>query len=590
MYRYVALAWDADDAEACGEADRASAELSSQWTGARRALDDHGLRVFVSSEAADSWQTLVQSRQGVIVGRVFRSGRESEESTPTTQEWARIGTTQGRSLLESWWGRYVAIFHTGLPGGISILRDPSSGLPCSICRHRTVWVIFSDIAVCKRLVPLSVDWQHVGEFLRGGNALSPQTGLANVTEVQAGERVTLTRNGMQRSTPWDPLESAINDPVERPGEAVAALRETVDRCVSAWASLHPSIVHMLSGGLDSSIVLSCLSRAPSRPHVTCLHVVSSAKHESERHYARMAAAHMRCELRELTIESCAANLSELMPRVRPGVRPLSTIYEALTSESCANLAAEMSSTAITSGAAGDSLFLQPAAEFAVPDYVCRHGLRADVWRVACNAARVSGQALWPVLWRAISKRALRRNLEHFFDIPHVSGSSTKNRDSRVPPGLAVHLSGMSASVPFYGAFEQSASEPDRCPVLLSQPVMELCLRIPSHVWISGGCDRSLLRQAFASHLPGAIVRRTAKGAANDCYRDVLDLNAEFVRRELLGGRLAAEGWIDPRWITSQLAATSLRGLEYERILHRYLCAEFWLRHWQEPQPAVLIDA
>jgi hypothetical protein len=112
--------------------------------------------------------------------------------------------------------------------------------------------------------------------------------------------------------------------------------------------------------------------------------VSSIEHEMEHHYARLAAEHTGCELRELKIETCTAGLHARLARLRPAVRPLSTIYEALTAEACAALAEETAATAVTSGVAGDSLFFQPAAEFAVADHIRRRGLRATALRTAWN--------------------------------------------------------------------------------------------------------------------------------------------------------------------------------------------------------------
>jgi asparagine synthase (glutamine-hydrolysing) len=569
VYRYVALAWNADDPDAQADASAIRVRLSTEWPGARTVLWERGLAAFASSAHFSSWQTLERPGAGIIFGRLFRTGRETELSAPGLDEWERIRTTRGKSLLDSWWGRYVAIARSASGAGVSVLRDPSGGLPCFIARHRRVWVIFSDIGACKRILSLSINWQYVSHFLQGMSAVTSQTGLLEVTEAQPGECVLMRCDGKQRSRLWNPLEAAIDDPVEDPLWAGRAVRETVERCVNAWASMHGSLVHMLSGGLDSTIVLSCLARAPSKPRISCLHVVSSVEHEMELHYARLAAEHTGCELRELKIDACTADLPAWLSRLHPAVRPLSTIYEALTGETCITLAQEMAATAVTSGAAGDSLFFQPAAEFAVADHVRRRGLRASAFGVAWNAARVSGGCFWPMLWHGILQRSAK-----------CSEVDAESLDRRSPPGLSMQLASLSAAPPFYGSFGHTAREPDRCAVLLSQPLMELCLRIPSDVWIAGGCDRALVRQAFASELPGAIVCRTEKGSANACYGQLVESNAEFIRQELLGGVLAEQGCIDAKWLVSQLAGSRLHALEHDRILHRYLCADFWARHWQ----------
>jgi asparagine synthase (glutamine-hydrolysing) len=626
MYRYIALVWAAHDPDATADAHRFRSRLLAQWADASEVLDEKGVMAFVPSAHARSWQTLAQPGCGVIFGRVFRNGRESAASAPTDQEWASIAASGGQYLLENWWGRYVALFRAGSGtdeggalvnecsrggSGVSILRDPSSGLPCHIARHGRVWVVFSDLSVCRSLLSLSVNWQYVAGFLKTGRGPASQTGLAEVTELQPGELVTLRRDGLRRRKLWAPIETAISRPIEDAATAIREVRATLERCVHAWASLHPSIVHLLSGGLDSSVVLSCLANAPSRPSLVSLHVVSTVAEEEERYYARTAAKGTGCELRELSIVTNGADLSKWLPGLRAGVKPISTIYEALAGAMSTGLASEVGATAITSGVAGDSLFFQPAAEFAAADFIARHGFRPRLAGVAWDAARLSGSTVWSILRHAISRRPLNPHLQRYADDLEQSGTRATALDRapggacdatlldrerlshagaraarRVPPGLPVQLDGMSASVPFYSHFESAAREPDRCPVLLSQPLMELCLRIPSHVWISGGCDRSIVRQAFADRVPSAIWQRTAKGSADAFYGQLVEFNAAFIRETLAGGMLAQQAWLEPDWIDAQLSSRQLRGLEHDRLLHRYLCTEFWVRQYHPADSSV----
>src|SRR5207248_1207100 len=48
--------------------------------------------------------------------------------------------------------------------------------------------------------------------------------------------------------------------------------------------------------------------------------------------------------------------------------------------------------------------------------------------------------------------------------------------------------------------------------LLSQPVMEVCLQIPTYLLVQGGRERSLAREAFADRLPPQILQRRDKGS------------------------------------------------------------------------------
>src|SRR3546814_16146244 len=59
-------------------------------------------------------------------------------------------------------------------------------------------------------------------------------------------------------------------------------------------------------------------------------------------------------------------------------------------------------------------------------------------------------------------------------------------------------------------YPRAVSPPHIAP-LLSQPIVELCLSIPTWMWISGGLNRAVARKAFEGRLPAIITRRTHKG-------------------------------------------------------------------------------
>jgi asparagine synthase (glutamine-hydrolysing) len=132
---------------------------------------------------------------------------------------------------------------------------------------------------------------------------------------------------------------------------------------------------------------------------------------------------------------------------------------------------------------------------------------------------------------------------------------------------------------FYESFG-GATTIERTPVLLSQPVMEACLRIPTYVWITGGRDRSIARRAFTDVLPQAIVRRTQKGLVDRYNRRMLDKNAVFLREMLLDGLLVKAGLLDRAKIEEFTnASASSEGFEYNEVLRHHLCTEIWLRRW-----------
>ncbi|HVY81824.1 MAG TPA: asparagine synthase C-terminal domain-containing protein, partial [Steroidobacteraceae bacterium] len=379
-----------------------------------------------------------------------------------------------------------------------------------------------------------------------------------------------------------------------PSAAAAMVREAVRSCVHAWASLHRAVIHNLSGGLDSSIVLSCLVNATSRPQITCLHYFAPASSEDERKYARLAASHFRAELVECPLDAAALDLRKLL-RIRYTPRPWFYIYDLEQGPLEAQVAASRGATSIFSGASGDGLFMQARAELAIADYLRIHRWRPHLLRIALDAARITRTSVWQVLRQGMA-RHFRRPISSSLSeldtvrtlVPREVFAAARDDDSLIhpwlagvrdiPPGLRWHIMCVSIPPTFYSSFSDGPLE--RTAVLFSQPLIELCLRIPSYVWISGGCDRSVARAAFAQDLPALITRRTQKGAIDRHNLRLMHKNRAFLREMLLDGLLVRHGLLDRKRLEEFLGAGSTPlGFEYNEVLRQHLCTEVWLRRW-----------
>jgi len=201
---------------------------------------------------------------------------------------------------------------------------------------------------------------------------------------------------------WDPLKIARKDRLEGTTAAVAALRATTRACVQAWAACYRGILHNLSGGLDSSIVLSCLKGAPDVPPLTCLHYFALGPNEDERPYARMMARHAGVDLVECQADPAAIHLPDLLT-VRPSARPWFYLYELEHGRVEGELAARKGANGLFSGAGGDGVFFQAGAELAVSDYLFERGLHS-LMHAAVEAARMSHKSVWWLLAQAVRAR------------------------------------------------------------------------------------------------------------------------------------------------------------------------------------------
>jgi asparagine synthase (glutamine-hydrolysing) len=115
--------------------------------------------------------------------------------------------------------------------------------------------------------------------------------------------------------------------------------------------------------------------------------------------------------------------------------------------------------------------------------------------------------------------------------------------------------------------------------LLSQPMVELCLSMPTWLWCRGGINRALARSAFADLLPLAVRRRISKAGPDSFIRSLFAANRETIRDLLLGGLLADQSLLDRDAVALALETDVLSA---DAIAYRLLDlveAETWARSW-----------
>jgi asparagine synthase (glutamine-hydrolysing) len=111
--------------------------------------------------------------------------------------------------------------------------------------------------------------------------------------------------------------------------------------------------------------------------------------------------------------------------------------------------------------------------------------------------------------------------------------------------------------------------------LLSQPLIELCLRIPTYLLVRGGQRRAMARSAFRDLVPHEILKREDKGDTSERARIVIRQNQVFFRDLLQNGKLVRSGIVSWAALKRILAdGQSFREEEYWP-LRACITAEIW---------------
>jgi asparagine synthase (glutamine-hydrolysing) len=603
VLRYVAFLWDraCDDARMMTEAlGQRLKESSPKWA---QVLLNPGLSLFVFESPFTCYRPhLLDNGCGAVLGVLFdRRHPQLKSARPNgffdSKATRAIVRSGGRDLIEKYWGRYIAFLDDSLENVRTVLRDPIGDIQCYHAQVGGIHLYFSSIRdfLHLGLQRPTVNWEHLALRVITGDAWADESALNEIECIRPGERVGHNGERIWREYYWHPFIPARLPWTQEMDATAAELRATIRSCTSAWASLHTNALHVLSGGLDSSIVLSCLAATPARERVVCLNFRTLDTDSDERSYARLATDRARCELVEIEREP-RVELERIFD-CEPTTGPQHVVMRGLEVQPLISLAArERNATAVFSGDGGDIVFFRGWPELAVVDYARHRGIGAGWVRHAYGAALPSQLSVWHLLGNAVRYGTLRRPWDiwklvfknYRLVTAEVVRSARKDLDflnpwnvpvADIPPGKLLHAFGATRPSLFRNPLTTTGPQLDFINPLVCQPVVELCLRIPTYLHAQEGKDRAVARAAFASDLPREIVTRVWKGTADRHLQELLARNLKLVREVLLDGGLVKARIVDRKRLEKAISPGSLGSVSHATEVFGYFCAEAWLRQW-----------
>jgi asparagine synthase (glutamine-hydrolysing) len=555
------------------------------------AIQAMGMRVRYESGrltlfGTEGMPTLPLPSGGILVGRLFTqdgaaladNGRLLELSDP-----AQIR----KHILETYWGAYLIIQPDMRdPDAFTMTRAPSAAgnLPCIYSMWGGSGFLASDVSLAIRagLYRKEIDWSFIVHRLRYPGIKTQRTGLAGVAELLPGCSLSASGAAVAVRQVWSPWDFVV--PERRYHdlrEAASQIRSAVGSAVRAWTEADRSILLELSGGLDSSIVAACLGDGHAR--VTCCNLITPVPGVDERQYALQMARQLGVELHteHLSFDKARFDFAPSSDSVAPAVGPLQYAVDA-TMEAAAE---RHGAAAYYSGGGGDSVFC----------YLRTAAPSADAWRAqgfgtAITAMRDLASLHQCTLWKVgrLTFAKLRRPSQSPFreDPTFLAPGSTHAEPEAHPwfaapanalPGDRERIFDLAGNQLFQDQAARGSRRPLRFP-LLSQPVMEACLRAPSWMWVAGGRNRAVARAAFCDALPPDIVNRQSKATYMSYLGAVYERNKHQIADFLLSGQLRSQGFLDTRAIADFLAKPlPPRDQAFLRMFD--LCmVENWIRH------------
>ena len=546
-------------------------------------LERSGLLVFVVGPGVSEL-----GHDGALIGTVFMRGSAAAVTLDQADQQAAVAS-RGGSLIRRCWGGYVAVLSDAEAGSVHILRTPLGDLACYWTSIQGMILFASDVSLMRAagMPSPSIDSAALARHLAAEDIRRPETCLAQVKELPGGERITVQAGRFEQETLWSPWIFAAPDrQLHDAEEAARRVRDSALHCVGARAADFGHILLKLSGGLDSSIVFACLHHS-NRPF-TAVTLVTHDPSGDERSHAGAVARSVGVELVERYRDPSRVVLERSAAARLP--RPTARSFTQETARIAAEVASETGSEAIFDGGGGDNIFCSLQSARPAADCLMSEAGRSFFWRTAESIAQLAQTSLWAVARRAWMMKWRRSPAYPWpLDLRFLSAEARAELEGATNhpwlvaptgslPGKAAHVALIAAAQSVAEGFDMELALPTFSP-LISQPLVEASLQVPSWLWFEAGRNRAIARRAFAGRLPDATLQRRSKGAPDCFIADLFEANRPTIRAMLTAGVLSDLGLLDVEALSQALDDRApVRGHDFLRIM-QLVDTEAWVRCW-----------
>lgn len=539
----------------------------------------------------------IGNNRGIILGNLFTrigpysGGRASQKQIDLDSD-SIIGSN-GSHLLKEYWGVYVA-FMLSRNGDTCVIRDPSGFMPVYKYDTEDFHLLFSDGGHFRslNLNNLSIDRKHALPYI-----IMPlhyrMTGINGIDKVMPGELMSINLDNISRVLLWHPNDIASSPIDLADTEAAKLLKDVIMSTTHAWASNYSNICARCSGGLDSSIILSCLVRSPNFPHITGLHHYSLGYSDSdERDYAHLAAQY--CNVNLIEKEDIADEIDiSILDDFEYLPEPTSDRCMLGVSVSQKKLADQFGFQVFFGGEGGDGLFVSNPRNISA-DYIKYKGFDKLFFEMCMRDGELSKRSLASVSIEAIKARFQSEKWQpsDFFHEKHLLFTEEASNEidfdhildhvfSRMSNHSAAKRKHVLYSLGAY-PYQRPCRRQDQVRQIdpfLSQPVIETVLALPTYQFSHNATDRGLARLAFADICHPMNIKRQSKGGPEAFYKKIYENNIEYLRENLMDGMLVKYGIIDRSSLEHSLSDDSNRALATWGNIIEIIGVEFWARKW-----------
>jgi asparagine synthase (glutamine-hydrolysing) len=466
--------------------------------------------------------------------------------------------------------------------------------------------------LASRLIAAEPEQAAIDYYLTQRFIPPPLTMLRGIRKLPAGHWLEWHAGTVHIEAYWQPVFP--RSPRRRDADWIAELRDRVDEAVRVHLVSDVPVGALLSGGLDSSVVVACMARHMGAA-VPTFCVGSDERHFDERQFARQVAAHCGTLHRERSVGGePLAYITHLVRCLDEPSDPIAAcMFEA------ARFAAQHVKV-VLSGDGGDEMFAGFDRYAAFP-WVERYALlprwvREDIIRPVVRRfpesfryKSLSQRMRWLDALGGENGGLLYARMSSFFrfgpdEKRWVYGPTLRDllATSDAEAAIAEPFKQASADAPLHRMLyadmvtrlpEHTLLLTDRLSMahglemrapLLDHELAEFCAAMPAHLKIRHGTTKFAMRQAARDWLPLKIVRRQKQGFM---FPVAYWLHAETIatiRTSLLQGPLVTEGWITPAAVERLLSEHAQHRADHHVRIWMLLNLDAWHRLYVSGTP------
>jgi asparagine synthase (glutamine-hydrolysing) len=237
------------------------------------------------------------------------------------------------------------------------------------------------------------------------------------------------------------------------------------------------------------------------------------------------------------------------------------------------------------GGGGDTVFCYLGTAAPAADAFRGVGIGAALAAV-CHLAHLHNCTFWKAARATVKKLSQKPKPAYKADLTFLAPSIAPGPPYPHPwldeprnalPGDRERIADLVGTQTFRDCSPRDSKRWHRMP-LLSQPVVETCLRTPSWMAIADGKNRAIARAAFADFLPPEVLHRRSKGTFMPYSGAVYQRNKMQLREFLFSGVLQQHQLLDVA-VLQQFFKTELppRDRSFLRVFELAM-VENWVRH------------